>query len=185
MDEVVNIIDEIKGTVITVVTDRGKKTFDIGKLFLIDEDNLTREFVQQAAFYAFFSVLIATAERNVAKRDLLKDQEYSAADESYRKELTDKAEKYTETVIKSMVLRDEDYQTTMEELESARYDLNLLKAITRAYEHKGNMLQSLGSHLRHEYSMMGMHVNEAEVVDAVKAVKENITKRRKIDNQQV
>jgi hypothetical protein len=173
-----DIIDEIKGTVVIVNTQQGKKAFDIGKLFIIDENNLTAEFVRQAASYAFFATLVAGAERNVAKRDMLKDQEYSAADEDSRKRFIESGEKFTEAVIKSQILLDADYQDSVTNLEAAKYELNLLKALTKAYEQKGMMLQSLGSHLRSELSMVGMHVNEAEIGKSVKDVKEVISKRR-------
>jgi|WetSurMetagenome_2_1015567.scaffolds.fasta_scaffold433409_1 hypothetical protein len=173
-----DIISEISGTKIIINTQQGKKRFDIGKLFIIDENDLTTAFIKQAASYAFFSTLIATAERNVAKRDLMKDQEYASADEAYRLELTAKGEKYTEAVVKSMILRDEDYAAAFEDLESAKYELNLLKAICKAYEQKGMMLQSLGSHLRSELSMTGMRINEAEIDNSLRDVKEVMKKRK-------
>jgi hypothetical protein len=173
-----DIISEISGTKIVINTQQGKKRFDIGKLFIIDENDLTTAFIKQAASYAFFSTLIATAERNVAKRDLMKDQEYAVADEYYRADLTAKGEKYTEAVVKSLILRDSDYASAFEDLEAAKYELNLLKAICKAYEQKGNMLQSLGSHLRSELSMTGMRINEAEVENSVKDVKEVLKKRK-------
>lgn len=179
IEEVRNIIDEIIGTIITVNTSRGKKSFDLAKLFLIDENNLSKEYMEQAASYAFFSVLIADAERNVSKRDLLKDQEYAAADEAYRKILVEKGEKFTEAVVKSQINLDEDYQNAVNAYEDAKYELNILKALVKAYEQKANMLQSLGNHLRSEYSMMGMHVEEKEISNKVKGMKDVISKRRK------
>jgi len=176
--EISEIIDLVSGTLITINTFRGKKTFDIGRLFVIDENNLTEEFTTQAASYAFFSTLIAEAERNVAKRDLAKDQEYATADEYYRNEMTAKGEKYTEAVIRSLVLRDEDYLKSSDQLEDAKYELNLIKAIVRSYEQKSTMLQSLGNHLRSEYVMMGMHIDDLQTSKIISDVKNSISKRR-------
>ena len=189
--EDVDIIDEIKGTVLILNVGGAKKSFDLSSLFLIDEQNITKEFMQQAASYAYFATLGAAAEKKVAKLDMQKDQEYAAADEEYRKELDEKVDaagkpvKYTEAVVKSMILQDEDYSKMLDGLESAKYQLNLIKAITRAFEQKAQMLQSLGSHLRFEWSMQGMHTNDSEVNSAVQSVKEKLQERKKTSTETV
>jgi hypothetical protein len=177
-----SIIEEISGSVIIVRTLRGSRKFDIGKLFMIDQDNLSNEFATQASMYAFFATATAEADRHFAMQSLLYDQEAADADESYRKQLDDAGTKYTEAVIKSMIVRDEDCIKVRNAKEDAEYELNILKAIVKAFEQRAMMLQSLGSHLRHEYEMQGMNIREeaAEKVisKATDEVKTAIKRRR-------
>jgi predicted nucleic acid-binding Zn-ribbon protein len=185
-DSVASIIEEISGSIITVRTLRGSKKFDIGKLFMIDQDNLSNEFATQASMYVFFAVATAEADRQLAMKSLLYDQEAADADESYRKELDAAGTKYTEAVIKSMIVRDEDCIKVKNEKENAEYELNILKAIVKAFEQRAMMLQSLGSHLRHEYDMQGMNIRDdasarlsSKVTDEVKTV----IKRRRQESE--
>jgi len=44
-----SIIDDIKGTQVTFVTNGKKKTLDLAGIFEIDETDLSKEFTHQAA----------------------------------------------------------------------------------------------------------------------------------------
>lgn len=184
-DKTDSIIEEISGSVITVRTLRGPKKFDIGKLFMVDQNNLSNEFASQASMYAFFAVMTAEADRHLAMQSLLYDQEAADADESYRKQLDEAGTKYTEAVIKSLIVRDEDCIKVKTAKDDAEYQLNILKAIVKAFEQRAMMLQSLGSHLRHEYDMQGMNIRTEEADRQVKKTTEEVKsaiQRRKLHN---
>ena len=170
------LIDEIAGSKITFSHNGVKKVIDIGNLFDINEDNLTKEFATQASLYAYFATLQAEAERLQAKAEMKKDQEYAKSDEYWRAYLDKREKKYTEAVIKSNVIRDEDYDKANNALINITYDLNVIKAIVRALQMRAEMLISLGAHLRQEYSMTGMSVNKA-FDEATRAVKEKLSKK--------
>lgn len=174
-----NVISEISGTVIRVKTPRGDKTFDISKILSIDLEDLSKEFSSQASLYVFFATLVPWAEKIEAMLDLVKDQEYASADEAFREELTQKGEKYTETVIKNLVTRDEGFVKAFEKHAMAKYDVNLLKAVTRAFEQRADMLVSLGAHQRHEWEMTGLNSKVVSETDLnVEDVKRTILERR-------
>jgi hypothetical protein len=184
IDAVVDsVIEEISGSIITVVTMKGSKKFDIGKLFNINQELISDDFSTQASMYAFFAVLAANADRIATMKTLLYDQVAAAADETYRAQFEVDGRKYTEAVIKSMVVRDEEVVKAFTVKEDANYDLAILKAIVRAFEQRAMMLQSLGSQLRHEYDMQGMSIREREIEQISKNVKGVIESRRKIKTE--
>lgn len=180
--DVESVIEEISGSTIVVRTMKGLSRFDIGKLFNIDQTNLSSEFANQASMYAFFAVLAANADKVLAMKTLLCDQEYATADGYHRNQMDLDGKKFTEAVVKSMVVRDEEYCKTLEDKENASYDLDIIKAVVRAFEQRAMMLQSLGSYLRHEYDMQGMNIRErnAELTaeKSVEDVKNAIERRR-------
>ena len=176
-----SVIEEISGSVITVRTLKGNKKFDIGQLFSIDQNEISNALSTQASLYGFFAILTAEADRIAAMQAMLYEQETANADELYRANLDEEGKKYTEAVIKSMVARDEDCIRVHTAKENADYDLNILKAIVRAFEQRAMMLQSLGSQLRHEYDMQGMNVKERELERSTEGVKSAITARRKLN----
>jgi hypothetical protein len=182
ISSIASVIEEISGSVITVRTLKGSKKFDIGKLFNVDQNNLSEEFTTQASMYGFFAILSAEADKIVAMTSLLCDQEAAEADELYRKQLDEEGKKYTEAVIKSLVTRDEEYDKCVKAKYNAEYDLDILKAIVKAFEQRAMMLQSLGSHLRHEYEMQGMNTrmesSEKLAEESTSKVKDAIQRRK-------
>jgi hypothetical protein len=170
-----SIIDDIQGSKISFVRKGVQKSVDISELFDIDENNLTAEFAHQASLYAFFATIQADAERELAHTALEKEQEYASADEYHRRSLEKKEQKYTEAVIRSLVMRDEDYEKAYNAYALAQQEVDILKAIVRALQMRAEMLISLGAQLRQEYSMTGMNVRDnaykAAIDDAKKALK--------------
>jgi hypothetical protein len=180
--EIQTVIKEIEGTLIQIRTPKGTKTFDIAKTLKIDFDSLTEEFATQAAVYAFFATLVPFAEFTETMLDLSKDQEYAGADDAARKEMTEKGEKFTETVIKSMVQLDEQYGAAFKKHAEAHYDTGIIKAIARAMEQRAEMLISMGAQQRHEFNMQGMNIREKlekETEMSVKQVKDILKNRQK------
>jgi len=172
------VIDEIKGTIITVRHQDKNKKFDLASVFAIDENNLIQEYADQAAVYAFFGALAAKADFDAALIGLSKDQEMAKADDSFRAELERDGKKYTEPVIKAMIATDEECVKLSESELSAKYDTKILKAVCTALEMRANMLVSLGSHLRHEMDQMGMNIKRRELDSAVDDAKKAMRSRR-------
>lgn len=173
-------LEIIGGLTIKVLDNSGRhREFDLSEIFSINEDNLSTEFIQQPSIYAYFAMLQANAEHRSGIVEFDKDQEEAAADESFRKELSNSNVKYTETVIRGLVVRDEEVSKKVSRVLESRYDQKLLKAICSALEMRAAMLQSLGSHLRHEMEQTGMNVKERQFQGAVESVKKVIDEKRK------
>jgi hypothetical protein len=164
---------EINDTTIIIKDMNGKdKKFDLADIFYIDENTLTEEYSRQAATHAYFTTALAAAEHRAAKLSMRLEQSYADADEYWRKEYDDMGKKYTEAVIKSLVIRDEEYGEIKVNYQDTQYEVDLLKAIVNSMRIRADMLVSLGAHIRQEYEMTGMSIRDREfdkVVDNVKS----------------
>ena len=175
------IITEINGTTFKVRTmDGGYKKFRIDDIFAVDEDNISKEFMQQASLYGFFATIMATAEDIANRASFDVDQEYALCDSDARNSLDRNGMKYTEAVIKGMVYQYESYQKTVAINNKCQYDFKLLKALVKALEQRAEMLVSLGSHLRHESNMTGMNIKERQMDTTVKNVKAVLDGRKSV-----
>lgn len=156
----------------------GGKSYKVDELFGIDDD-LDKEYREQAAFYAFFvnemSRVGKDHELAVKKRDLI----YAEADEFFRKEFKDTGEKFTEGVIRSLVLQDEEYGIVLEDEIEAKYQHNVMKGVVRAMEQRSYMLNSLGAHKRAEYDMTEMTIKNREYDRAIGDVKKTLREKSK------
>lgn len=173
-----SIIEDIQGSKITFKKGDESRSIDIAELFDIDEANLTREFSRQASLYAFFATLQADAEYELANASLDKDQAYAVADDKNRKYMDKREMKYTEPVIKSLVIRDEDYQAKYDDWAWAEHEVEALKAIVKALQMRAEMLVSMGAQLRQEYNMTGMNVRERAYEAAVGIAKTTVKSKR-------
>lgn len=172
-----NIINEIDGTVVKLFNG---KSIDLIEIFNIDPDDLSEDFSSQAALYAYFSVLQAEAERELAISEFNVDQEYAISDEYWRHYKDKREEKYTEAVIKSLVIRDDSYINSRRTQIQLEYEVSLLKALTKALAQRADMLISLGAMTRQELSMTGMAIKE-RYDDVPKEVKTILAQRNKSD----
>ena len=172
-----NTMKVIDGINIVVYIDDTKHVINLAELLKIDENNLTHEYSKQAAMYAYIGYIVAKLSHIESMYDLKKDREYAIADENYRQQMDESKTKYTEAVIKSLVIVDEDYIKIVDDLAIAQHNLLMMKNIMRALEQRSDMLISLGSHLRHEANMTGMHVNYDndvnELKDKINSMKSN------------
>jgi hypothetical protein len=142
---------------------------------MIDTENLSAEFAQQPALYAYFGMLVGMAEKRVADLDLKKDQAFADADEFYREEFEKAGKKVTEAVIKNEVHRDEAYIKAYKLHAEAESQLTILKNFLKALDQRAQMLISSGAQTRHEIGMTNMTINEQ---DSVATVKDVLGKRR-------
>jgi inorganic triphosphatase YgiF len=176
-----NVMEIISGTTVKFHTPKGEKVLDIAKALQIDLDDITVEFSRQPALYAFFATLVPWCEYTETMMDLAKHQEYASADEAYRKELITKGEKFTEAVITSLVTRDEDYDKASRKHMDAKFDTGIVKALTKSFEQRAEMLISLGAQQRHEYDQQGMSIRDnAEAItdNQVKDFKQMLRERK-------
>jgi hypothetical protein len=169
-----DVLEVLKGTMVKV---KGK-AIDLENVFHVEEADLSKEFMQQASMYAYFATAQADAEYNANMAELNKDQEEAAADSEFRAQLDMTGKKYTEAVIRGLVVRDEAVSKSVRNLNSARYQQKLLKAICSALEMRAQMLQSLGSHLRHEYEQTGLNTRENQLRLEVESVRKIADKRK-------
>lgn len=161
---------------ITLNIDGDKLEIDIDDLFRINEDDLTSEFAKQASLYARFGVLAAKAEWGSSKSSAAKDQEYALADLHYRDSMEEEGKKYTEGLIRSLVLSDEVYSIAIEADNQANYAYRVMRAISSALEQRANMLISLGAFVRQEMSQTDMNIRHKKYDDAIEETKKRLRK---------
>jgi len=169
---------EIKDATISITLSGVEKKFDLNKIFDIDENDLTKEFTSQASVYAYFATAAAEADYEASIGTADQEASYADADKYYRDTLSHKGEKYTEGVIRSMVLLDADYDNAVQDELLAKYNARVLKAIVNAMEMRAQMLMSVGSHIRHELDMTGMNIRERQYNKTVDDVKDTIRSRK-------
>jgi hypothetical protein len=173
-----SIIKDISGTKITVSVDSKIRTFDVQELLDIDDTNLSKEFANQASLYGYFATMAVKAEHRASILAMKREQEYALADQEYREELEEQGKKSTEPMIKNLVMSDENYAKVLEQEYVAKYDYDIIKAVTKAMEQRAQMLISLGNFMRHEYEMTDMKIRERQLNNAVDDVKSAIKRRR-------
>lgn len=160
-----SIIDTIEGTVLKLFN--GTEV-DLVEIFAVDVEDLSIDFSQQAALYAYFSTLTVEAERQLALAKFDTEQQYAAADNKWRHYKDRREEKYTEAVIRSLILQDSDYYKAEERRIQLDYEASLLKSISRALAQRADMLISLGAMTRQEMAMTGMNMREKVLNDLPK-----------------
>ena len=169
-------IVSMKGTNVTIEVDGKKHMFDIQNMLVINDQQLSKEYTQQASTFSFFAVLEARAEKAMADVDLLEAQEYSAADEAARTEFKEAGAKFTEAVIKSQVLQNDAYLESRKVLDNAKFLYRLLRMINDSWRMRADMLVSLGAHARAEMGMTDMKIKaltEGADTTNLKAVLDN------------
>lgn len=158
------------------ITDAGKRVeIDLADVLEIDEQDISKEYTRFAAVYGYFASMLARADRALAIADARTEQAYAEADDFWREE--NKGEKMTEARIKSLIMLDEKYIQTKDAEIQAKYNHQVIKALVNALDKKGEMLISLGAHIRQEANMTGMTMRDKEMDDAVKRVKEASRRR--------
>lgn len=169
-----DVLSLLGGTKVKVRT----KEIDLENVFHVEEADLSKEFMQQASMYAYFATAQADAEYQANMAELDKEQEEAAADSEFRIQLEMTGKKYTEAVVKGLIVRDDVVFEKTKKLNDARYQQKLLKAICSALEMRAQMLQSLGSHLRHEYEQIGLTTKENQFRSELESVRKIADKRK-------
>jgi len=174
-------VEIVEGSKLRLRTENGAyKIFDIAEVLNINPDDITTEYIRQAALYGYFTVLAARAEDAAGRADSKKEQEYAQADLDIRDEAERNGKKTTETQIRSQVLIDVSYDKMVNASFVTKLDHKLLKAIVAALEMKANMLISLGAMIRNEMSMTGMTMKENQLKAATDEVKKVLDARKRV-----
>lgn len=122
--------------------------------------DLTQEFKIQSSRYAYISALAAKAEALYSERKGDREALYADLELEYREKLADS--KPTEGKIKSNVITDDEYLKAVMAENDALRDWKLLRALVDGLRQRGEMLISLGAHLRAERDFTDMHINETK-----------------------
>jgi len=135
----------------------------------LDDQQLSREFADQAGLFAYVGILQAQAEGEWldSKRNL--DRTFAEEDMAIRKSVAASGNKVTEAGIKSMVEVSVRYQQAVEQELFYRQQHLILKAVVASMDQRAQMLISLGAHLRMEAGQTGMLINNTKA--ALTAVK--------------
>ena len=151
-----HILTDIHATQVTL----NGKSHDLGHFTDIDQERLSEEFATQASAYAYVGMLVAEAD--AVYSDVKNDKEliYAECDAKFRDDLNRTGQKFTEAVIRGLVLLDDEYKQVLEDETQALMTLKMLKALHEAMRVKGEMLISLGATLRSEAQFTEMRINE-------------------------
>ena len=168
----------IQSLVITLEVDGEEEVQDLDELFSIDDTDMTYEYAHQVGLYGRFSIAVARAEQQYAKAKFTTQQEYAQADEVLRKQLVAEDKKFTEAVVKSLVLQDEEYLEVYEKELDAEHLYKLLRSILNAFNQRADMLISMGAHLRAEMGMTGMTIKDKQLKESISDVKEQVRRKR-------
>jgi len=106
----------------------------------IDKFALDDEWVKHPSNVLSYSEQAVEAERVVSRLELRKDVLIAQLDQQLRETAT---ERVTEAVLKNFIARQPEFQELEEEIILAKYELNMLRAVVRALEHKRKGLEKL------------------------------------------
>lgn len=169
-------LEYIRNSVSFTVDGEFLESYDVHELFAINESAITQEMATHSAKYGRIAVLLGRAERYRAYMKQQVEVEYAVVDDIMRDEYKDTGEKYTETVIRSAVLVDGQYNMVVSNHDDASTVVFLLKNMLQAMKVKGDMLISIGAQLRAEMSMTGMTITD-DYDKTVNVLKESLRKK--------
>jgi len=136
-----------------ITIELGEKTYQTNhqEELKMARETLDEDMMEQASTYAWYAVLEAMLGEVVGtlklELNVLEAQLYS----NYKKKaLEEPGAKVTDKAIDSEVKRDEDYMAAFLMLNEAKKNEGIFKAITKAFEHRKEMLTNLGHKIRKE-----------------------------------
>jgi len=134
---------------------------DLGAMVPIADD-LSAEFSQQPSLYAYIAVLAARCEAAWydAKRNT--EEVRAETDKIVRDEFDSIGAKTTEAKINAEILTRKGYKEALD-LEAECYqDYLIMRALTRTFDMRAQMLISLGAQLRAEAGQTGMLIRDTK-----------------------
>jgi hypothetical protein len=141
------------------------KNVSVRDLLRVDDTDLPNEFACQAARYAYIAVLAAKAEEAFLKAERARKRAEADAYLYFKNDpesIPQGSRTVSDGTAEKLVEDDDDCEKARKAEIVAKYKYHLLRDIARAFEQRANMLQSMGSHLRHEAEMQGMSTRQAE-----------------------
>lgn len=137
-----------------------KVSIDADAMLAINDTNLSREFSEQSARYAYIAVMTAEAEARwlAAKRN--QEEVRASTDKEVRRDLAN--ERVTEGKVTAELEMRRGVRDAAEYELSCREQFSIMKALTAAMDMRANMLISMGAHARMEADQAGMHINDVK-----------------------
>lgn len=134
------------------------KTYTIKEALMVDETNIGEAFATQSGRYFYAAALAGQAEAlyNEAKNNC--ERVYADTELAYRDELATSGVKTTEAMIKAYVVGDKTYIKAQTDENNALRDWKIMKAFADGLRQRGEMLISLGAHMRAEMDMTNMNL---------------------------
>lgn len=142
-------LDNLEFLNINVKLRNGKiKTFDVKEELKIDEENLSKHFIEQPGKYAWWAVLAEIAKSYEERLEAELERIEAEADKRVRKQLELDGIKITENLVKQNIKLDKEYREALEKYQRVKKNANILGKISKAFEHRKEMLINLGAHVR-------------------------------------
>lgn len=121
----------------------------------IARETIDQDMIEQSSLYAWYGVLAAMLDNVAGRKKLdLAVLEAELYDEYKKKELMKRqagtGERVTDKALDSLVKQDKGYIGAVLELLEAKKNKGIFDAITRAFEHRREMLINLGAKYRKE-----------------------------------
>ena len=123
---------------------------DLNEVLTVDEHNLNRAYVEQAALYAWWSAARAIASKYSAQLKKKLDLRRSELARNLRKESDESLLRWTLSDIEARILADDQYGLLADKLIEAQYHEQLLTGVCEALDQRKEMLISLGAQMRTE-----------------------------------
>jgi len=135
------------------------KDLSVKELLEVDQADLPNEFAAQAARYAYFATMTSSAE--LAWLDCVRQRKESEASaymfyKNDKESIPDGSRSVSDGTAAKLVDIDEEVSVAREEEDVALHKFHTLRDLSRAFEQRASMLQSMGAQLRHEYDMTDM-----------------------------
>jgi flavin-binding protein dodecin len=126
------------------------KKFDVKKELAIDEGNLSQDFIEQPGKFAWWGVLAEVAKSYIDTTKAELERAQAGADRRAREQLDMDGLKVTESAVDKAIKLDEEYQAALKKHNLAKKNAGVLDKISKAFDHRKEMLINLGAHLRRE-----------------------------------
>lgn len=160
---------------VTVVVDG--KDISVRELLDIDETDLSNEYATQSARYAYFAVLEAQAYALWQGAKEACNREEGAAFVEYKNDesaIPKGGRSVSDALAKELVAGDESCCSYRLAMMDAEHSYLILRAVTRSFYMRANMLQSFGANVRHEHDMDGLAVSASPSDKSVARLKDHI-----------
>jgi hypothetical protein len=112
------------------------------------EETINENLKDQPSFFAYYAVLAELADEALAETKLALEVTESVLDAKVREELTRAGTKATETMIRGKIVLDESYLAAVSQVNTLKKNVGVLKAIKEAFNHRKDMLVTLGANMR-------------------------------------
>jgi hypothetical protein len=153
----------ITGTIEIMIGDSDSVvTIDVDAMMRIDDQNLSKEFTQQASLLAYAATLAARAEAEwgYAKLDL--EETTASIYKDVRQDAEADGRRTTEAQVDAAVKTSRGYLEASENEIQHKEQYRILRGLVDALIQRGSMLQSLGAHLRSEMDQTDMIIRDAK-----------------------